>query len=526
MSEEGTILEKKPILIVDDEYNIREVLTGILKIHGYAPVAVPDGESALKQAQAETPCAILMDLQLPDMNGLDVIREIQDRSGDIPCIVITGHGSEASAIEAINMGIYSYIQKPFDTQQLLLTISRALEKQEAQKSLHRKNAEMNSFINNLPDMAWLTDINSRFIVINKAFCKTLGMDSKFLINNTCEVCFSKEAAEKSLADDRKVMESKSQLIIEEKIVDSQDNEMWLETIKSPILDESGKVTGTVGISRDITNRVSAEMEIQKARQTAEAANRAKSEFLANMSHELRTPLNHIIGFTELVVDKHFGDLSETQEEYLGDVLHSSRHLLDLINDILDLSRVEAGKLKLELSDVDVKALLENSLVMFTEKAMLNKMQLSTDMTDIPGTITTDERKLRQIIYNLLSNAVKFSHRGGEISIGAGLVQGFIFSDHFAKQESLDESTPDFTGKQAENFMEIYVKDFGIGILKKDLKRLFDPFEQVENSKSRKYHGTGLGLSLTKNLVEFLGGKIWAESDGEGKGSTFRFVIPV
>ena len=165
-------------------------------------------------------------------------------------------------------------------------------------------------------------------------------------------------------------------------------------------------------------RKKTETELKLARDAAEMANRAKSEFLANMSHELRTPLNHIMGFTELVLSKEFGGLDATQEEYLNDVLNSSKHLLALINDILDLSRVEAGKLRFEVSEVNLNACLLNSLIMVKEKATKHGIQLETNFDSLKGTITADERKLKQILYNLLSNAVKFTPDGGKVILNA------------------------------------------------------------------------------------------------------------
>ena len=234
---------------------------------------------------------------------------------------------------------------------------------------------------------------------------------------------------------------------------------------------------------------------------ADKANQTKSEFLSNMSHELRTPLNHIIGFTELVVDKQVGELSAEQEEFLNTVLESSKHLLSLVNDILDISKVEAGKLELDTTQVNIRHLLENGLIMVKEKAMKHGIQLTLDTDGIPEEISADERKLKQIYYNLLANAVKFTPDQGSVKCKAGYAE-------------------------TEGFIEVAVIDSGIGIDADDLDRIFDPFEQADGSMSRQFEGTGLGLSLTKKFVELHGGRIWAESDGEGQGATFRFTIPL
>jgi signal transduction histidine kinase len=243
---------------------------------------------------------------------------------------------------------------------------------------------------------------------------------------------------------------------------------------------------------------------------AEAANRSKSEFLANMSHELRTPLNHIIGFTELVAGKECGEINEVQEEYLNDVLRAGRHLLSLINDILDLSKVEAGKMDMDAAEVPIQFLLEHSLSMVKEKAVKHGIQLSLNIESAPDSITCDERKLKQVMYNLLSNAVKFTPDGGRVEVGSAIRNGTDGAEASANCKSL----------------AVWVQDTGIGIEAQDIERLFTPFEQVESSISRKFQGTGLGLALTKKMIELHGGTIQARSAGKGQGSVFEFTLPI
>lgn len=262
-------------------------------------------------------------------------------------------------------------------------------------------------------------------------------------------------------------------------------------------------------------------DLSTAKVAAEVASKAKSDFLANMSHELRTPLNHIIGFTELLVDQHCGDLNPDQEEYLSDVLESSRHLLSLINDILDLAKVEAGKLELNPSEICLPALLESSLTMIREKALKHDLRLSLHLDDMAAPIRADERMLKQILYNLLSNAAKFTPDGGAVRLEARLKPAAAPSGSTARRLAAGPAAG-----LVEAEIEISVSDTGIGIRPEHLEVILMPFEQADGSVSRRYQGTGLGLALARNMVALHGGRIWAESDGEGKGSRFSFTLPL
>jgi len=250
------------------------------------------------------------------------------------------------------------------------------------------------------------------------------------------------------------------------------------------------------------------------------ANRMKSEFLANMSHELRTPLNAIIGFSEVLKDDVMGKLSEKQAEYINDIFNSGQHLLSLINDILDLSKIEAGKMELEPEEVRVQDLLTSSLSIVREKATAHHIRLSHDIAPDVDTCRLDARKVKQIIYNLLSNAVKFTPDGGSVHISARRV-----SRHALGQQGKDMPVPLAPPAATdEEFLEIMVTDTGIGISAEDEKRLFDAFVQVDSSLARKYEGTGLGLVMVRRLAELHGGTVGMMSE-PGKGSTFAVWLP-
>jgi signal transduction histidine kinase len=239
------------------------------------------------------------------------------------------------------------------------------------------------------------------------------------------------------------------------------------------------------------------LEIEDKSRQLEVASQHKSEFLANMSHELRTPLNAIIGFSEILGERMFGDLNAKQEEYLKDIHASGQHLLSLINDILDLSKIEAGRMELELTDFHLPTALDNALTLVRERAGRRSIALDMTTDERLDYVRADERKVRQVVLNLLSNAIKFTPEGGRIEVRT---------------------------KQVDGSIEVSVSDTGVGIAPEDQEAIFEEFRQV-GTADKKVEGTGLGLALSRKFIELHGGRIWVESQ-VGAGSTFTFTLPV
>ncbi len=287
-------------------------------------------------------------------------------------------------------------------------------------------------------------------------------------------------------------------------------------------DRDRRLQGVFAAARDMTELKRIEHALQQKNVELEDASRMKSEFLANMSHELRTPLNAIIGFSEVLRDGLMGPLTDQQRGFIGDIFSSGTHLLSLINDILDLSKVEAGKMSLELEPMEVSPLLVNSLAIIRERAGTGHVHLRMDASATLGSITADTRKVRQIIYNLLSNAVKFTVEDGLVSLQATRVTR---AEVGAPSSAWPGRTFPLAANAHAEFLQIRVTDTGIGIAPDGLDQLFKPFSQIDGGLARKFEGTGLGLAMVKLLAELHGGTVAVESAVD-LGSCFTVWLPV
>jgi PAS domain S-box-containing protein len=377
-----------------------------------------------------------------------------------------------------------------------------------------------SLIESNIDALMTTDPQGIISDVNQQMMALTGCTRDELIGAPCKKFFTDpsraDAAIKRVLTEHKVSDY-------ELTVRAQDGKETVVSYNAATFhDRDRKLQGVFAAARDVTERTRFERTLQEKNLELEHASRMKSEFLATMSHELRTPLNAVIGFSEALRDGLMGDMTASQQEYIGDIFTSGQHLLSLINDILDLSKVEAGMMVLELEPVEIDSMLLNSLSIVREKAALQRISLKLEGDGDLGMAELDMRKTKQIIYNLLSNAVKFSGMRGYVTLRTRRA----FRSEVGK---LPGAWPVFSFPLADNefsdFLEISVTDTGIGISQNDIGKLFRAFSQIDSSLARKFEGTGLGLAMVKQLVELHGGTV-AVASAEGKGSCFAVWLPL
>ncbi len=373
---------------------------------------------------------------------------------------------------------------------------------QAEAALARERNLLRTLIDYLPDFIYVKDTERRFLIANKSLAGFLGVSSpEELLGKTVFDLYPEEIARACDESDQAVLRTGHPLMnFEDTVYDPTGRTKWVLTTLVPLRDGQGNVEAFVGIDRNITDRKRVEEELERAKATAEAASRAKSEFLANMSHEIRTPMNGIMGMVELALDT---ELTAEQSEYLRMVKTSADALLTVINEVLDFSRIEAGKLDMDPIPFQLRDSLVQTLKQFAVQAHQKGLELTCDVRpDVPEEIVADPTRFRQIIVNLVGNAIKFTEQG---EIG------------------LEVEVESKAGNQVQ--LHFVVRDTGIGIAPDKQSIIFEAFSQADGSTVRKYGGSGLGLTISSRLVEMMHGRIWVESQ-PGQGSCFHFTVQV
>lgn len=413
------------------------------------------------------------------------------------------------------------------------------EGKQTRKALQESQQFLQTVLNTFPLFVFWKDRNSVYLGCNQNFAAAAGLPSpEAIVGKTdYDLPWGVSEAELYRADDREVIESgmaKLHLIESQKQLDG--SLIQIETNKVPLRDSSGTVIGVLGIYQDITDRQAAELQLQRTNQQLLRATRLKDEFMANMSHELRTPLNAILGMTESLQEEIFGPITPQQDYALRTIDQSGTHLLELINDILDMAKIESGQMELDWSITDLVPMCRSSLVFIQQQATKKRIELNLNSPENLPNLWVDERRLRQVLINLLSNAVKFTPEGGKITLSIAVTsESLTAASEFVRSRALSKMhlqglvqqppAPTAPANQPTTFVRIAVADTGIGIAAENLPKLFQPFIQVDGALNRQYDGTGLGLALVKQIVELHQGCVDVVSE-VGVGSCFTIELPL
>jgi PAS domain S-box-containing protein len=491
------------IFIVDDTPANLGVLFDALEKKGAKVFIDTDGETAIEAIRQAHPDVILLDVVMPGMDGFEVCRRLKSDKAtrDIPIIFMTALSDTVDKVKGLELGASDYITKPFQIEEVIARVNTQLRLCELQRSILRAKKEWEQTFDTVPDMIAILDKDYRIVRINKAMANGLTLDFQDCIGKPCYTVAHGTDQPPPYCPNALLLKDGNEHITE--IQNSALGSYFLVTV-SPIFDTDGHLIGSVHVARDITKQKQSEKELQDAKETAEAANRAKSEFLANISHEIRTPMNAILGFTDLLCSL-ISD--EQQKSYLDAIKSGGKSLLTLINDILDLSKIEAGKLEIRYEPVRLYAIFEEIRQIFSVRIADKNLDFITDISeDIPESLMFDEVRIRQILFNLIGNAVKFTEKG------------YIKISAKCKMHSEKLSTD-----IAHCTLHLQIEDTGIGIPPESQQTIFEPFRQQDGQNTRKYGGTGLGLAITKRLVEMMNGKITLTSL-PGKGSIFEMIF--
>ncbi len=536
------------ILVVDDILDNLRFLTGILEEYGYIGRSASYGYKALTSVQADPPDLILLDIMMPGISGYEVCQKLKadEQTNNIPIIFISALDEVTDKVKGFSTGGIDYITKPFQIDEVLARVRTHLSLRKLQKRLEKKNTRLQKEIaerkqmekvlrrneqkyrllaENASDVIWSRDPEMRFTFVSPSLERLLGYKPEELDDLALQDLLARfslddmlNITDESRTDETYDYETSESLRFDQELKHKNGSTIWADTVLTYIYDNNSELTGFLGVVRNITERKKAEekqkkyaRELETAKKQAETASRAKSEFLANMSHEIRTPMNAILGFSEILLNK---IEDPVHKNYLKSIYSSGKTLLALINDILDLSKIEAGKLEIQPEPVNLKRVLNEIELIFSHKFQEKGIEFILDISEqMPEAMILDEVRIRQILLNLIGNAVKFTSRG------------YVKLSAYCTARTGEFSDPAEQALKIPDKSDIVfeVEDTGIGIPQDQQELIFENFRQQDGQKARKYGGTGLGLTITKKLAEIMNGDISVKSEA-ARGSTFKIVL--
>jgi len=542
------------ILIVDDSDIDRDTYIRYLRSdtdYTYEIMEAENLDDGLELWRSQSPEIVLLDLKLPDGDGLEFLEALHQSCNDkrLPVIVLTGQGDEQTAVRAMKLGASDYLEKKDVTAISLcisigqlrdcLTINQQLVRSQQQQQEHLQNLQKYTQQLQIREIE-LEKLSERLALSLKSGeigCweweiveNTVHWDERmyqlYAVAETPDLYLYDVWANALHPDDRAAAESLLQQTIlgkekkkyetEFRIIHPDQSIHFIRSYATVLRDSDGKAQRLIGVNFNISDRKEVEEQLRQTNEQLIRATRLKDEFLANMSHELRTPLTAVLGMSEILQKEMLGSINERQQKALIAIRKGGQHLLELINDILDLSKISSGKVELDLESVSVENVCDSSLVYVKQQAFQKRVEVYSNIAPNISNILVDERRLRQILINLLVNAVKFTPKKGKVCLLVSVGCGDTWQG--------EATVPNHLKEQNLPMILFQVTDTGIGISNQDLHRLFQPFMQLDSGINRQYEGTGLGLVMVKQIAELHDGQVSVTSV-IGKGSTFTVALP-
>jgi two-component system phosphate regulon sensor histidine kinase PhoR len=481
------------ILVVDDEKVIRDGCSRILGPGGYRVLAAAHGQEALEVMAREPVNVILCDLKMPVMGALEVLEAVGSKFPDVPVIIITGHGTVESAVECMRKGAYDFVTKPFRAEHLTLIVERALEKQSLERQARQlqderakhlydlalEQSRVRTIVNVMADGVLVTNRDLEVVLHNPALVRLLELPPRQAQMGTLSHFIKDPSIVKALEALAAKSSGETELVSQEVSV----GKTQLRALSAPLFGPGREVLGTVTVFHDVTH--------------FKERDEMKSNFVRLVSHELRSPLAAIQQQHSVILDGLTGDLNDKQRELLSRARDKIQGLLDLINDLLDVARIESGHAVQEQVPLQLEAILAGTVRLMRAKAQQQGVVLRLLLPDELPLVLADVRGMEEVFTNLIANAINYSPNGGEVTVTA-LSHG--------------------------DYLEVKVCDTGVGIEPEEVPKIFGQFYRVKHPKTRHVIGSGLGLPIVKGIVEAHRGSVIVEST-PGKGSTFKVMLP-
>ena len=505
-------MEKDKILIVDDEPDIALILKLQLEDAGYKTATARDGVEALAAIAREKFVLVLLDIKMPRMDGIQVLERAQSNYSDVAVVMMTAHGSEDIAVEAMKKGALDYIAKPFSSEEVLQKVKRAIQLNTArqenirlQRQLDEERQKMEAILQGMADLLLAVDDQGRIITSNRKAEEVLGLKREELLGMPVEEALKADIPPEELPSRVVLRTTQPSLDVSYTMLCGSAN-IPVSSSAAPLTNASGRLIGSVEIIRDISRLKALEQE--------------KEDFVSMLSHDLKAPITAVVGSVDLVREGRLGPVNADQREYLESSMESCAEMVEMIDTLLGVHKFEAGKMLMHFKEEAPHQLIQRTLTRYNTVAKRAQIHLFATVDENLPTIPVDRATFSRLLGNLLSNALKFTPEGGEIEVSAAVEDISAIKERIPRQ-----SYPVEKLTVGGRFLQITVRDSGVGIPPEALEWIFDRFVQAKNRRLGKSSGTGLGLTFCRKVMDAHKGYIWAESV-VGQGSSIIMLFPI